>query len=115
MVPKLEDMSHIIEKMHNKIGHFGKARTFFEIKQWFFQHDKIDFVKEFVKACDKCQLAKQTNKLKFGIEGMKSILVYDLFYHVTLDTVGPYLRHLLATNMCLLLLTTILNGVNCVL
>jgi len=89
MVPKLEDMSHIIEKMHNGIGHFGKARTFFDIKQWFFWHDRIDVVKEFVKACNKWQLGKRTNNLKSGIEGMKSISIYDLFYHVTLDITRP--------------------------
>jgi hypothetical protein len=36
MVPKPKNMSQIIEKMHNTIGHFGEARTPFEIKQWFF-------------------------------------------------------------------------------
>jgi hypothetical protein len=34
-------------------------------------------------------MGKQTNNLKFGIEGMKSIPIYDLFYHVTLDTTRP--------------------------
>jgi hypothetical protein len=46
-------------------------------------------VKEFIKACDKCQLGKQINNLKYGIEGMKSIPIYDLFYHVTFDTTRP--------------------------
>jgi hypothetical protein len=111
MVPKLKDMSHIIEKMHNKIGRFGKARTFFEIKQWF--SSMIEYTLS--KNLSKLVTNEQTDNLESGIEGMKSILVYDLFYHVTLDIVGPYLRHLLATNMYLLLLTTILSGVKRVL
>ncbi len=45
MVPKLEDRSQIIEKMHNKIGHFGEAKTLFEIKQQFFWHDRINYFK----------------------------------------------------------------------
>ncbi len=44
--------------MHNEIGHFGEARTFVEIKKWFFWHDRIDFVKEFVEFCDRCELAR---------------------------------------------------------
>jgi hypothetical protein len=44
--------------MHNGIGHFGETRTLFESKQRFFWHDRIDFVKIFVKAYEKCQLAK---------------------------------------------------------
>jgi hypothetical protein len=78
--------------MHHEIGHFGETRTLSEIKQQFFWHDKTNFVKEFVKACDKCQLAKDTNNLKYNVEGMKSILVCDLFYHVTLSTTGPVLE-----------------------
>jgi hypothetical protein len=31
-----KDMSQIIEKMHNEIGHFGEAKTFLKIKQQFF-------------------------------------------------------------------------------
>jgi hypothetical protein len=64
MVLKLEDRSHIIKKMHDKINHFGKVRTFFEIKQQFFWHDKTKFVKEFVKSCDKRQLIKHIVNLK---------------------------------------------------
>jgi len=54
MVPKPKDRSEIIEKMHKKIGHFGEARTLSKIKQWFLWHDRTNFVKEFVRACDKC-------------------------------------------------------------
>jgi hypothetical protein len=73
-------MLQIIKMMHKEIGHFGEVKTFFEIKQQFFWHDKLDSVKKKFKACNKCQLAKQTGNLKFGVEGMKNILVYDLFY-----------------------------------
>ncbi len=58
----------------------------------FFWHDRTDFVKKFVKVCDRCQLAKQTSNMKSGVEGMKIILVCDLFYWVTLDTAGILLE-----------------------
>jgi hypothetical protein len=48
--------------MHNEIGHFGEACTLSKINHLFF-HDKTNYVKEFVKTCDKCQLAKQNNNL----------------------------------------------------
>jgi hypothetical protein len=35
-----------IEMMHKEIGHFGESMTIFEIKQRFFWHDRIDFVKK---------------------------------------------------------------------
>jgi len=89
MVPKPKDRSQIIKKMHKEIGHFGEARTLSKIKQWFLWHDRTDSVKEFVKTCDKCQLTKQIGNLRSSVEGMKSILVCDLFYHVTLNIVGP--------------------------
>ncbi len=88
VVPKPKGRSQIIKKMHNGIGHFGEARTFFESKQRFFWHDRIDFVNFFVKAYEKCQLAKQNHKLKSNVEGMKNILVCDLFDCVALDIVG---------------------------
>ncbi len=71
--------------MHNEIGHFGEARTFVEIKKHVFYHDTTDFVKKFVKVCDRCQLAKQTNYMRSGVEGMKSIPMCDLFYGVALN------------------------------
>jgi hypothetical protein len=58
MVPKPKDKSQIIEKMHNEISHFGKARNFSKIKQQFFLHDRTNFIKKFVRTYDKCQLAK---------------------------------------------------------
>jgi hypothetical protein len=70
----------ILKKMHIEIKHFGEAKTLVEIKECFFWHDKTNFVKEFVKVCDKCQLAKQIDKMKYGVEGMKIILVCDVFY-----------------------------------
>lgn len=37
-------------------------------------------------------MAKQIDNLRFGVEGMKSILVCDLFYHVTLNIARPLLE-----------------------
>jgi hypothetical protein len=75
--------------MHKETGHFGEARTLSTIKPWFLWHDRTNSTKEFVRACDKCQLTKQIGNLRSSVEGMKSILVCDLFYHVTLNTAGP--------------------------
>ncbi len=64
-------------------------RTLVEVKKRFFWHDKIESIKKFIKICEKCQLAKQSRNMRFGIEKMKNILVCDLFYHVAMDIVGP--------------------------
>jgi hypothetical protein len=68
-----------MKNMHNEIGHFGEARMLVEIKKWFFYHDRTHYVKEFVKVCDTCQLAKQTSNMRSKMEGMKSIPMCDLF------------------------------------
>jgi hypothetical protein len=44
----------LIEKIHEKIGHFGEMRTLAEVKKRFFWHDKTKFVKKFIKICEKC-------------------------------------------------------------
>jgi len=81
-----------MKKMHDEIGHFGEARMFVEIKKCFFLHDRTYFVKEFVKVCDRCQLAKQTGNMKSKVEGMKNTLVCDIFYLVVLDIARPLLK-----------------------
>jgi hypothetical protein len=42
-----------------------------------------------VKQCQHCQLAKNSRSIRLGVEEMKNILVYDLFYKVTLDIAKP--------------------------
>jgi len=42
-----------------------------------------------VRRCQCCQLAKGSGSIRFSIEEMKNIHVCDLFYRVTLDTMGP--------------------------
>jgi hypothetical protein len=58
VVLKPKDRFLIVKKMHNEIGHLGEARTFDEIKNRFFWHDRTYSIKEFAKLSDKCQLAK---------------------------------------------------------
>jgi hypothetical protein len=67
----------------------GAMRTFAEIKKRFFWHDNIEAVKKFIRASEKCQLAKQFGNMRSSIEEMKSIPICDLFYRVAMDTVGP--------------------------
>jgi transposase InsO family protein len=79
----------LIEKIHEEIGHFGEMRTLVEVKKRFFWHDKIEFIKKFIKTCEKCQLAKQSGNMRSSIEEMKSIPICNLFYCVAMDTFGP--------------------------
>jgi hypothetical protein len=79
----------LIEKIHEEIGHFGAMWTLAEVKKRFFWRDRTEVVKKFIKACEKCQLAKQFKNIKSGIEEMKSIPICDLFYCVAMNTIGP--------------------------
>ncbi len=80
MVPKLDDIFLIVKKMHNEIGHFSEARTFVEVIKWFFWHERTHSVNEFVKVCDRCQLAKWINNMRSRMEGMNNIPMCDLLY-----------------------------------
>ncbi len=42
-----------------------------------------------MRQCQRYQLAKNSGSIRLGVEETKNILVYDLFYMVALDTVGP--------------------------
>jgi hypothetical protein len=79
----------LIEKIHEEIGHFGATRTLTKVKKRFFLHDKTKVVKKFIRACEKCQLTKQTGNMRSGVEEMKNIPICNLFYRVALDTAGP--------------------------
>jgi len=89
MVPRLVKHRMLIKKIHEKIRHFGAMQTFIEIKKRFFWHDKTEAIKKFIRACEKCQLARQFGNTRFGIEEMKSIPICNLFYPVAMDIVGP--------------------------
>ncbi len=62
------------------------------MKKRVFWHDKTKAIKKIIRACEKCQLARQTGNMRSSIEEMKSIPICDLFYHVALDTVDPLLE-----------------------
>jgi hypothetical protein len=79
----------LIEKIHEEIGHFGAMLTFVKVKKRFLWHDRIEAIKKFIRAYEKCQLAKQSRNMKSSIQEMKSLVICDLFYCVIMDTTGP--------------------------
>jgi len=54
VVPRLVERRILIEKIHKEIGHFGEMWTLDEVKKRFFWHDRIEFVKKFIRMCEKC-------------------------------------------------------------
>jgi len=89
MVPKPKERKALVKDIHEKIGHFSEGKTLAEIKKRFFWHERTKFVKTMVRQCQDCQLVKSSGNVTLGIEKMKNIPVYDLFYKVALDTIGP--------------------------
>jgi hypothetical protein len=88
--PKLEEKHVLVKNIHEEIGHLSEGRTLAKVKKRFFfgmtEHNHVRMV---VRQCQRCQLAKSSGNIKFGIEEMKSIIVYDLFYKVALDIARP--------------------------
>jgi hypothetical protein len=54
----------LIEKIHEKIGRFREMQTLDKVKKQFFWHDKIEYVRIFVKICEKCQLARESRNMR---------------------------------------------------
>ncbi len=54
VVPRPIKQRMLIEKIHEKIGHFGEMWTLVEVKKRFFSHDKTKSIKKFIKICEKC-------------------------------------------------------------
>jgi hypothetical protein len=79
----------LIEKIHKEIGHFGEMRTLVKVKKRFLWHDITEFVKKFIKICEKCQLVEQSENMKSSLKEMKNIPICNLFYHVTMDIARP--------------------------
>jgi hypothetical protein len=82
----------LIEKIHEEIGHFGEVHTLVKVKKYFFWHYIIEYVKRFVKICEKCQLTRESKNMRSNIEKMKNILICDFFYCVELGTTKPLLE-----------------------
>jgi hypothetical protein len=112
VVPMLAKRRMLIEKIHEKIRHFGAMWTLAKVKKMFFWHDKTEAVKKFIRACEKCQLVRQSGNMKSGIEEMKIIPICDFFIVLLWTLLGHCKKkQLVAISMCLLLLIIILNGV----
>jgi hypothetical protein len=45
-----------------------------------------------VKACKECQMVKCTGSIRYDVEDLNNNLIYDLFYMVELNIVGPFLK-----------------------
>jgi hypothetical protein len=88
-MPKPKERHVLVKNIHEEIGHLNEGRTLVEVKKRFFWHDKTESVRMVVRQCQCYQLAKSSENIKYDIEEMKSIHVYDLFYKVALDTIGP--------------------------
>jgi hypothetical protein len=82
----------LIENIHEEIKHFGAMWTLAQIRKRFFWHDKTKVVKKFIRACEKCHLARQSKNMRSGIEHMKRIPICILFYRVTMDINGPLIK-----------------------
>jgi hypothetical protein len=75
-----------------KDGHLSEKRTLAKVKKGLFWDDKTKSMRMVVRQWQRCQLAKSLRNIKSGIEEMKNIHVYDLFYRVALNTMGPCLK-----------------------
>jgi hypothetical protein len=88
-VPKLEEIMALVIQMHEDLGHFGEQRTLAEICRRYLWHSRTKDVTTVVRMCKQCQMVRSMGSMHSEDEEMKSIRVYELFYQVALDTVGP--------------------------
>jgi hypothetical protein len=87
-VPTPNEHKQLILDPQKEIGHFGKGHTLVKVNKQYFWHNKIKDVWNVVHACKQCQMVKQINNIRSYIKEM-NIHVWDQFYKVTLDIIGP--------------------------
>jgi hypothetical protein len=75
----------LIKSIHEEMGQFSEGRTLVEVEKRFFWHDRSESMRMLVRQCQHCRLAKSLENIKSGIEEMKNIPIYDLFYRMALD------------------------------
>jgi hypothetical protein len=75
--------------MHEDLGHFGEQRTFAEICQRYFWHNRAEDVQIVVRRCQQCQLVKSVGSVRSGDEELKTTPICDLFHRIVVDTTGP--------------------------
>jgi hypothetical protein len=78
--------------MHKNLGHFEEERTLAEICRMYFWHNRTKDVRTVVKTCQQCQMVRKMGNIRSEDEELKSILVCDLFYKITMEIVGPLLE-----------------------
>jgi hypothetical protein len=71
---------------------FDEGKTFLEINRPYFWHNRTEEVKNVVRSCKSCQLVKNTRSIKLKLEEFKNIPIWDQFYKVALNTIGPLLK-----------------------
>jgi len=89
LVPRPEDRMGLVVQMHKDLRHSGEERTLAEICRRYFWHNRTEDVKTVVKVCQRCQMVRRMGSIRSKDEELKSILVYDLFHRVAMDTAGP--------------------------
>ncbi len=88
MLKPKERMGLIIQ-MHEDLGHFGEQRTLVKICKRYFWHNRTQDVKIVVKLCKQCQMVRKVGNILFEDEELKCIHVYEPFYKIVMDIVGP--------------------------
>jgi hypothetical protein len=92
VVPKLEIQRQIIMDIHNEIGHFGEGKFFTKVNSWYFGHNMMELVKEFVHTYKNYRLVKRIGSVRLEPVELKSIPIWDQFFKIIFDTIGPFLE-----------------------
>jgi hypothetical protein len=73
--------------LHNEIGHFGEGITLAKVTKHYFWHNRIEEVKDVVQLCKCYRLVKCMSFVKFKLEKLRNIPIWDQFYRMALHII----------------------------
>ena len=86
-VPPPSERVSIIQRIHNKIGHLGRDRTYMLVKHcaWPRMHEQTA---EVVRGCVQCDRVRATFSTKH--DRLKPMPINGMFYRFSIDYAGPF-------------------------
>ena len=87
-VPPPEERVDIIKRVHHKIGHLGRDRTYHMVSRYYWWPGMHAQVASVLKQCLQCDRVRSTFSVKH--DRLKPMPIFGMFYRFSIDSAGPF-------------------------
>ena len=87
-VPPPEERVDIIKRVHHKIGHLGRDRTYHMVSRYYWWPGMHAQVAAVLKQCLQCDRVRSTFSVKH--DRLKPMPIFGMFYRFSIDSAGPF-------------------------